>query len=263
MDEASRKLTDSKIAPSVAVIMPAYNEADGIEQVVREWHEVLARIPGSALVVLNDGSRDGTAEVLARLEPQIPGLHVINKPNSGHGSTCLAGYNWAIEHGFEYVFQTDSDGQTLPDEFHRVWRNRGNRDFIFGRRRTRGDGLGRMVISRVLRLSIFALSRRWVPDANVPFRLMRCTALKPLLPRIPRDFFLANALLTCEIVSHHPIQWERITFKPRFGGMASVRMLGFARRGAQFVRQFREYRRQAPLAPPVLSAESSPRREPV
>lgn len=237
-------VVESALAKSVAVIMPAYNEAESVATVVREWHEVIARIPGACLVVLNDGSEDCTAAALDQLRPNYPQLHVIHKPNSGHGSTCMMGYAWAVENGYEYVFQTDSDGQTIPEEFFRVWTQRGDRDFIFGQRGLRGDGWSRMLISRALRLVILALSGKWLPDANVPFRLMRCQPLRALLPTIPTDFFLANALLTCAISDRHPIQWEQIVFKPRLGGVASVRMLGFITKGAQFVRQYRQLGRE-------------------
>ena len=107
------------------IVIPAYNEQDTIEQVAREWHEVVANISKeSKLVIINDGSKDNTYEKLCHLKESLPQLEPLTKQNEGHGATLLYGYQYALDHGADYIFQTDSDGQTLPSEFGVFWEKR-------------------------------------------------------------------------------------------------------------------------------------------
>src|SRR5512143_817972 len=95
--------------PTLSVVMPAYNEEGGIADAtteVREW--VLDRIPGSELVVVNDGSRDGTSAILDRLSAADPRIRVIHRPNGGHGPALRAGLDAAWG---ERLLLIDSDQQ--------------------------------------------------------------------------------------------------------------------------------------------------------
>lgn len=106
---------------SLFVVMPAYNEEGSLPDVLDAWYPVVAANSAHRLLVLNDGSKDRTMEILDEYAQNHPQLIAINKPNSGHGATIYAGYEYALAHGAEYVFQTDSDGQTDPNEFPALW----------------------------------------------------------------------------------------------------------------------------------------------
>lgn len=109
------------------IIMPAYNEEANIGQVIRQWYPVVDKIGGeSRLVIINDGSRDATYQKIKEAESLYPRLVGINKENEGHGATILKGYRYAIEKGADYIFQTDSDGQTLSEEFWQFWEKERN-----------------------------------------------------------------------------------------------------------------------------------------
>ena len=104
------------------IVIPAYNEEMNITSVAREWHTVVETISeDSKLVIIDDGSKDSTYQVLTELSKELPQLEVITKKNSGHGATVLYGYRYALEQNADYIFQTDSDGQTLPEEFYGFW----------------------------------------------------------------------------------------------------------------------------------------------
>ena len=112
------------------IVIPAYNEEMNIEAVAREWHEVVAGIgPESRLVIINDGSKDHTYDKLVELSKDLPQLLPVTKPNGGHGATVLFGYHYCVDHHADYIFQTDSDGQTLPSEFPPFWAQRTRRDY--------------------------------------------------------------------------------------------------------------------------------------
>ncbi len=103
---------------SLYIVIPAYNEEANVENVVKDWYPVIEKMSDkSRLVIIDDGSRDNTYKILTRLAEKRPKLIALTKPNAGHGATVLYGYNYAIEKGADYIFQTDSDGQTLPSEF--------------------------------------------------------------------------------------------------------------------------------------------------
>jgi glycosyltransferase involved in cell wall biosynthesis len=200
--------------------MPAYNEQDNIEEVVASWHPVVEKTGAdSRLVIFNDGSKDRTYEVMKSLQEKYPFFVAETKENTGHGATCLYAYQYALEHGADYIFQTDSDGQTNPDEFMSFWENRDKYDMVIGQREKRGDGLSRWVISKVLRLVILCTFKVWVRDANVPYRLMKKSLLADILPRIPDRYFLSNVVLSVLAVkSKSKILWLPISFKDRSKG---------------------------------------------
>jgi len=120
------------------IIIPAYNEEANIEAVAREWHSIAVSAgEQSRLVIIDDGSKDNTYTKLQELQKDLLQLEVITKPNSGHGATVLYGYRYALENCANYIFQTDSDGQTLSSEFGEFWKNRKNFDFQIGYRKGR------------------------------------------------------------------------------------------------------------------------------
>ena len=101
------------------IVIPAYNESENIKRTIEEWCPVVEKHNGggaSRLVIINDGSRDDTYEIASAECETHPLLTVLTKPNGGHGSTVLYGYRYALENGADYIFQTDSDGQTDPEE---------------------------------------------------------------------------------------------------------------------------------------------------
>lgn len=201
--------------------MPAYNEEANIRTVVEQWHPVVEQIgEDSRVVIVDDGSKDATYRVLEELRATYPQLIALTKKNSGHGSTCLYAYRYAIEQGADYVFQTDSDGQTDPAEFTSFWEQRADYDFLIGARKERQDGFSRVVVTKVLKLVVMFIFGRVIEDANTPFRLMRASKLALLLKEIPQDFFLANVLVSVLAVSENmKTRWIPITFKPRQGGV--------------------------------------------
>lgn len=217
----------------LCIVMPAYNEEAMITRVVEEWHEVVKKVGNeSRLIVLNDGSKDGTIRELSNLKNKLQFLEVIDKTNSGHGPTCLLGYKHAIGLNGDFIFQTDSDAQTTSKDFWKFWEKRNNYDFIFGFRNSRGDGLLRWLISKILRIVVYLIFGVFVKDPNVPFRLMRAKKLEPYLSLVPADFFLTNVLLSVLAVKGgEKIAWYDIEFKQRPGGEAiSVKrifLLGF------------------------------------
>lgn len=91
----------------------------------------------SRLVIADSGSTDGTHDILVCLKERYPQLEILTDTEKQHGPKLIALYNYAIEHGADYIFQTDSDGQTNPDEFDSFWQLRLQYDAILGHRKVR------------------------------------------------------------------------------------------------------------------------------
>ena len=207
-------------------VMPAYNEAENIEETIKQWYPVVERSgKESRLVIANDGSKDDTFAIMDSLRSQYPQFEPLDKQNSGHGATVLYLYRYAIGQGADYIFQTDSDGQTNPDEFWQMYEKREKYDFQIGHRRGRQDGGSRVFVTKTLRFVVWLMFREWVVDANTPFRLMNVEKLKPILEVIPQDYFLCNVAISAIAVKwKYRIGWYNITFKPRQGGVNSINM---------------------------------------
>ncbi len=183
------------------LVMPVYNEEACIEAVVASWRDQFDSLGlDFALLVLNDGSKDQTARALQVFEND-PRIRVINKANSGHGPTILAGYRIAVEEA-QWVFQCDSDDEMKPDAFPKLWQKREKYDAIFGTRALRQQEPARRLLSAGSRAVVRLLFGRGVRDVNTPYRLMRATKLRPIVRAIPDDTFAPNILISGVFSKH-------------------------------------------------------------
>ena len=228
------------------IIMPAYNEADNIRTLIHDWYPVIEKYHGnrkSRLVVINDGSKDNTLERLQELMPAHPLLEVLTKPNGGHGSAVLYGYHYAIHQGADYIFQTDSDGQTLPSEFDRFWKLKKRYDIVLGMRPDRKDGVSRVFVEKTLCVLLRLFFGVSVPDANAPYRLMKREILEKYLRMLPDDYNIPNVMLTVFFAFYHEkLKFVRITFRPRQGGSNSINIKSIGKIGWKALGDFRMFR---------------------
>ncbi|MBQ3694644.1 MAG: glycosyltransferase family 2 protein [Synergistaceae bacterium] len=233
--------------PSLYIIIPAYNESINISHIIEEWYPVIESHnanDSSRLVVIDDGSKDNTLSILKDLSRTHKLLHVIAKENGGHGSAVLAGYRYAIENKADYIFQTDSDGQTLASEFESFWELRNDYDAVIGTRPSRGDGASRKFVEKVLCFILRIIFGVKVPDANAPFRLIKRELVAKYITKLPNDFNLPNAMLTTYFAYFHErIAFREITFRPRQGGVNSINIRKIITIGIKAVKDFMQFRK--------------------
>jgi len=222
------------------IVIPAYNEQDNIEDVVKDWYPVVEKTGAdSRLVIIDDGSKDATYAKLQELQKDRPQLEPIHKENGGHGATVLYGYRYAIEHGADYIFQTDSDGQTLPSEFDEFWNQRAEYDMVIGHRKGRQDGFSRVVVTKVLKAVCLLCFHVNVQDANTPFRLMKAESLNKEIGLIPQDYNLSNVVVSVLFIKKgYKVKYLPITFRPRQGGVNSINLKKIAKIGQKAVKDF-------------------------
>lgn len=229
------------------IVIPAYNETENLDRVIKDWYPVILKHQAngnSRLVIINDGSTDNTYEVLLKYTKTHPLLVPLTKENGGHGSAVLYGYNYAIEEKADYIFQTDSDGQTNPKEFEQFWQNIENYDALIGNRSSRGDGASRKFVERILLMLLHMVFGVKMPDANAPYRLMKRELLEKYISRMPEDYFLPNVMLTTYFVYFkEKIEFIDISFRPRQGGTNSINFKKIMKIGWQSLKDFRNFRK--------------------
>ena len=102
------------------VIIPTYNEKENIEAIVRK---VFSLPVDFHILVIDDGSPDGTAAIVKGLQTEFPErLHLLERSGKqGLGTAYLTGFKWSLEHGFDYVFEMDADSSHNPDDLLRLY----------------------------------------------------------------------------------------------------------------------------------------------
>lgn len=230
---------------SLYIVMPAYNEEENIEAVVEAWYPILGDNENSRLVIADSGSTDCTHEILSRLKDKYSKVVILSDTGKYHGPKVIALYDYAIKNNADFVFQTDSDGQTNPDEFEEFWKKRTEYDAIIGKRMNRGDGKARSFVERVLCMLLRGIFGVKVPDANAPFRLMKVELLKKYLYRLPLEYNLPNVMLTTYFAFYNEkVLFLDISFKPRQGGINSINIPKIVKIGWNALGDFGHFRRE-------------------
>lgn len=183
--------------------MPAYNEEASLSKAVSEIAQtILDKVPRSELVVVNDGSRDRTKDILDTLARQDARIRVIHQPNAGHGPALIRGLS---EASGDLLFVIDSDRQIPIENFQTLWSRIGSCDAIFGVRTRRDDPIVRLILTRLVRLAILTLFGVWIRDANCPFKLFRRNMWLNARTLIP-DRALTPSLLIAIFACRHDVR---------------------------------------------------------
>lgn len=136
------------------VIIPTYNEKENIENIVRC---VFSLQPAFDVLIIDDHSPDGTAGIVKNLQQAFPSLHLIERAGKlGLGTAYIAGFKWALEHGYSYIFEMDADFSHNPHDLVRLYEAcRAGAGMAVGSRYVTGVNVVNWPMSRVL-LSYFA-----------------------------------------------------------------------------------------------------------
>ncbi len=135
------------------VIFPTYNERDNIEKIV---HAVLPMDPRIHVLIVDDNSPDGTGEIADRLAAQEPKVKVLHRERKeGLGRAYIAGFKWAIEQKFDFIFEMDADFSHGPEYLKDFLKEIQNHDLVIGSRYISGVNVINWPMSRLL-LSYFA-----------------------------------------------------------------------------------------------------------
>ena len=163
------------------IIIPTYNERDNIGRLLER---VMALPYGLHVLVVDDGSPDGTAEIVKEWQAKEPRVHMLQRPGKmGLGSAYRDGFRYALDRGFEYIFEMDADFSHDPDAIGGFLAAAEEADVVLGSRYLNGISVVNWPLQRLL-LSYFANAyTRWVTglplrDATGGFKCFRRRALE-------------------------------------------------------------------------------------
>jgi glycosyltransferase involved in cell wall biosynthesis len=162
---------------SVSAFFPCYNDEATIGSVVATAAATLDRVGADGeIIVVNDGSSDGSENVLKKLTETEPRLRVVtHEHNRGYGGALLSGFGSSTK---QWVFYTDGDGQFDPSELELLASQaRDDIDVVQGYKLNRADNLARRVIGRVYHRFVSFVFGLRVRDTDCDFRLMRRSKL--------------------------------------------------------------------------------------
>ncbi len=103
------------------IIIPTYNERENIEKIIRK---VFSLPEGYHILIIDDGSPDGTANIVKNLQKEFgKSLFIVERKGKlGLGTAYIAGFKWALEHDYDYVFEMDADFSHNPDDLHKLYK---------------------------------------------------------------------------------------------------------------------------------------------
>lgn len=163
------------------VVVPTYNEAENISDVVKRLFDAVDGV--ADLLVVDDGSPDGTADIVRRLAQSQDGLHLLERPEKrGLGTAYVDGFKWGIERGYWAVVEMDGDLSHDPADVPRLLTALDDADLAIGSRYIRGGTIRNWgTIRRSLSLAANVYARLWlgfpIKDSTSGFRAYRTQIL--------------------------------------------------------------------------------------
>jgi dolichol-phosphate mannosyltransferase len=137
------------------VIIPTYNEKENIERIIRK---VFSFKKAFDILIVDDGSPDGTAQIVKSLQNEFKGLHIEERTGKlGLGTAYIHGFKWALKKNFDFIFEMDADFSHDPNDLLRLYDacKEKNNDLAIGSRYTNGVNIVNWPMSRLL-MSFFA-----------------------------------------------------------------------------------------------------------
>ncbi len=130
------------------ICLPTYNEADNIEHILPA---ILGQSDELDILVIDDGSPDGTGDIASRFARQNPRVHLMRRPGKlGLGTAYVAGFKWALEHGYDYAFEMDADFSHPPEALPVMIKLLRDYDLVIGSRYCDGISIVRWPMKRLL-----------------------------------------------------------------------------------------------------------------
>ena len=158
------------------VITPTYNEKENIEKIIRKVFSLEKEFD---MLIVEDNSPDGTADIVKRLMEEFPNRLFIKerKGKLGLGTAYLDGFRWGLEHGYEYMIEMDADFSHNPDDLPRLYEacSTGLGDVVVGSRYVDGKisvvnwPMGRLMMSYFASVYVRLITRMKVMDSTAGF----------------------------------------------------------------------------------------------
>jgi len=167
------------------VLIPTYNEKENIEKIIRK---VISLDGAFNLLIIDDGSPDGTANIVKNLQKEFDGrIYIIERKGKlGLGTAYIAGFRWAVKEGYEYIFEMDADFSHNPDDLLNLFEAcRNGADVAIGSRYISGVNvvnwpMGRVLMSYCASMYVRFVTRMKIMDTTAGFKCYRLEVLKSI-----------------------------------------------------------------------------------
>jgi len=201
----------------ISIVIPAYNEADSIENFLTTLKYYI-NSPEFEVIIVNDGSSDNTQEIIQK----FPDVLLINHPyNKGYGASLKTGIRKASG---EYILMMDSDGQHKEEDIPKLLLHIDEFDMVVGERK---EEVGKEWIRKPGKwlLSVVAnyLSGIKIPDINSGFRLIRKQCVLEFMHILPNGFSFSTTITLAMLKAGYNVKYQPINVQPRKGGKSYVR----------------------------------------
>ncbi|QDT95661.1 glycosyltransferase family 2 protein [Gimesia aquarii] len=199
------------------VIVPCYNEVKALPEAIVDLQKILSDIGPHELIIVDDGSTDGTSEALESLEKSISDLKVLkHEKNQGYGASLKMGVRHASH---EYIVITDADGTYPNERIGDLLANMKDFDMVVGSR-TAAD----VEYSTLRKIPKFFLRRyaSWIagqniPDLNSGLRVFKRSLAKKYLSVLPDGFSFTTTITMAHLTNNYTIHYEPIGYSQRIG----------------------------------------------
>jgi glycosyltransferase involved in cell wall biosynthesis len=208
------------LPPPISVVVPCFNESDAIRSIVSGLETVVREI-GGEIVVVDDGSTDGTTEILDKIASDGSAddsiVRVIHhRRNLGYGAAIKSGVRRAR---YQWIVITDADGTYPNDRIGDLVSEAANADMVVGAR-TQGDGgqpLLRRMAKAVLRAHCSWLVGEPIPDMNSGLRIFRKSVFEKFAKILPDGFSLTTTITVAMMRSRYRVVFLPIRYSERVG----------------------------------------------
>jgi len=220
--------------PKTLVIVPTFNELESAPRLISRVCEL---IPDVHILVVDDGSPDGTADVVESMaQGQLAGrIHVMRrKEKSGLGAAYLAGFSWGIEHGYETLIEMDADGSHRPEDLVnliKISRANPSLDLIIGSRWVKGGAVrnwakSRELLSRAANKYAKLMLNVGVKDVTAGFRVYKTSIIERIdFSTVLSQGYCFQIEMTRKVLSlNGKIKEVPITFIEREFGVSKMNM---------------------------------------
>jgi glycosyltransferase involved in cell wall biosynthesis len=204
-----------KLREGLTIVVPAYNEEHAVGQVLEEIGKTCSDLVHE-IIVVDDGSRDGTAKVAERCGARV----IHHKENKGYGVALKTGI---LASKTEFVLTMDADGQHRAEDIQRLWEQVEENDMVVGHRsKMVHSAFWRMPGKWLLAWLANYLTRKRIPDLNSGFRLMRRKLALKYLHLCPAGFSFSTTITMAAISRGHNVAYVPIEVGKRSSGQSGV-----------------------------------------
>lgn len=211
----------------LAIVMPAYNESEGIGGFIDEIRDAVSPLADRvSFHIADDRSTDATATVFDGVDDVTVEVQPTNR---GHGPTALAAYRAGLAAAPDVLVHVDGDGQFHGTDFPRLISAllRENADVVHGVRDGRTDPWYRKVLTAAVGVLVAGAAGRRVPDVNTPLRAYRPEAVQALIDAIPADVSVPHVHFSlAEARAGFVVRYLRVASIPRRGSSTTGTMWG-------------------------------------